>query len=83
MNHPRWTASEDMQALMLRSQGLSWNQIAKELGRTKAAVVSRFAPEAFGRPLALVTPKADIIKPSEVASINDYEDTPLLWLSSE
>jgi predicted transcriptional regulator len=83
MNYPRWTASEDKQALMLRSQGLSWNQVAKELGRTKAAVVSRFAPEAFGRPLPSVAPKADILKPSEVASINEYEDMPLSWLSSD
>lgn len=44
----RWTAEEDQTALDLRSQGLSWKQIARALGRTQAATVARFDPHAFG-----------------------------------
>jgi hypothetical protein len=41
MRERLWTPEEDEQLLALRAGGLKWHIVAKKLGRTEAATVSR------------------------------------------
>jgi hypothetical protein len=36
-----WTPEDDKQLIALRAEGLKWQVVAKKLGRTEAATVSR------------------------------------------
>ena len=50
MTEKQWTAEKDEQLLALRAAGLKWYVIAKKLGRTEAATISRAGTLKSQRP---------------------------------
>jgi hypothetical protein len=58
MTERQWTAEKDEQLLALRAAGLKWYVVAKKLGRTEAATISRAGTLKSQRPTSETTGRA-------------------------
>jgi hypothetical protein len=58
MTERQWTAEKDEQLLALRAAGLKWYVVAKKLGRTEAATISRAGTLKSQRPTSENTSRA-------------------------